>query len=208
MTHSDFVCDYVREAILKGELAPGDRLREKDLEERLGVSRTPIREAMKSLEAQGLISLESWKGAFISKLSRRQVVELYELRLLLETFAVKVVATSASADELVELEDILRKSESSDMKEHYVLNQLNALFHRKLCELSGNRFVLETLDPLSVSFALMPGNAYGEQGQWDKVLKEHRMVLDAIYAKDPKKAGELIRAHIFQSGLARLREWT
>ncbi|MEM9579129.1 MAG: GntR family transcriptional regulator [Pseudomonadota bacterium] len=204
-SYSDLVCDHVRQSILKGDLRPGDRLREKDLEKALGISRTPIREAMKSLEAQGLIKMESWKGAFIAVLTRRQIIELYDFRTMIEDFSVRMVCAQASDQDIDRLDDIVSRSETLTSASQSELVRLNSEFHAALTQFSRNRFVEEAIGPLRISFALMKGNAYGETGQWAQILREHRAIVDAIRARDAERAAALVREHIFQSGVARLK---
>ncbi|MEM9576519.1 MAG: GntR family transcriptional regulator [Pseudomonadota bacterium] len=204
---SDLVCGYVQQAILDGDLEPGDRLREKDLEEKLGISRTPIREAMKSLEAQGLVKMESWKGAFVAVLTRRQIIELYDFRTMIEEFSVRMICENASDEEIAQLEEIILRSENSNTDKQSELARLNSEFHAALTRFSHNRFVEEAIGSLRISFALMKGNAYGENGQWAVVQREHRSIVDAIKARDADRAAALTRDHIFQSGVARLKRW-
>ena len=206
-SYTVLVCDYVRQAILDGDLEPGDRLREKDLEVKLGVSRTPIREAMKSLEAQGLVKMEPWKGAFVAVLTKRQIIELYDFRTLIEEFSVRMVCENASDEEISQLEEIIVRSENMKNAKHTELAQLNDEFHTALAILSHNRFVEEAIGPLRISFALMKGNAYGEKGQWSQIQREHRAIVEAVKVRDTDGAAVLLREHIFQSGLARLKRW-
>lgn len=206
-SYSDLVCEYVRQAILNGDLEPGDRLREKDLEDELGVSRTPIREAMKSLEAQGLVKMESWKGAFIAVLTRRQIIELYDFRTMIEEFSIRMVCKNASDEEIAHLEEIIVRSENKKNTKQSDLAQLNNEFHAALTNFSHNRFVEEAIGPLRISFALMKGNAYGENGKWAQIQCEHRAIVEAVKARDADGAALLLREHIFQSGVARLKRW-
>ena len=203
-SYSDYVCNYIRNAILSGDAKPGDRIREKDLGELLSVSRTPLREAMKSLETQGLIKMEPWKGAIIADLDRRKIIELYDLRILLECLAVELAAEYASDADIAQIKELHIKSEKTKSTDQAELTRLNTAFHEAIGNASHNRFIGETLHPLRLSFALMRGNAYGKTGHWPKVLSEHGAILNAIKSRDRILARNLMREHITGSASARL----
>lgn len=204
VSYSDYVRDFIRSSILNGDVKSGDRIRESDLLKLLSVSRTPIREAMKSLEAEGLITLEAWKGAVITELSRRQIIELYDMRILLEGQAARLAAEMITTSEIEKLEELQELSENKTDNNQNILSGLNSQFHQAICKASHNRFTNEILEPMRTSMALMRGNAYGEKGSWVKVLAEHRAILDAVKAGDGPLAQSLMVNHIRASASARL----
>jgi DNA-binding GntR family transcriptional regulator len=190
--------------IESGRLPPGSRLLEVDLAERLGISRTPVREAIKRLETQGLVSHEPNQGAVITKLDHARTVELYIVREALEGLAARLAATSATQEEL----DIIRLTMEEDWKfvdrpEKLVIR--DRLFHKQIQLTARNRFLNDTLDNMRISQILMTGTTLAVKARPTALLEEHQAIVNAILARDADQAEASARYHVRQAFATRLR---
>ena len=191
-------------SIIDGEFKPGTRLRESDLAEKFGLSRTPVREALRRLESAGLVVHEANKGAIVRQLDYQSANELYLMREVLEGTAAGLAALHISGPELEAAYDILAEEErvGDDDKE---ASRLNKIFHQAIYNGAHNRYLLEILDGLSVSMALLGQSTLAEEDRKSTALKEHRAILDAIGRRDQKEADALARAHIRAAHRIRLK---
>jgi DNA-binding GntR family transcriptional regulator len=190
--------------IESGRLQPGSRLLEVELAERLGISRTPVREAIKRLETQGLVSHEPNQGAVITKLDHARTVELYIVREVLEGVAARQAATSATAQEL----EILRLTMEEDWKyvdRHEKLVIRDRLFHKQIQLTARNRFLDDILNNMRISQILMTGTTLAVKARPTALLEEHQAIVDAILARDADKAEAAARYHVRQAFATRLR---
>jgi DNA-binding GntR family transcriptional regulator len=190
--------------IESGRLPPGSRLLEVELAGRLGISRTPVREAIKRLETQGLVSHEPNQGAVITKLDHARTVELYVVREVLEGVAARLAATSATQEEL----DILRITMEDDWK--YVdrpekLVARDRLFHKQIQLTARNHFLNDILDNMRISQILMTGTTLAVKARPSALLEEHQAIIDAILARDADRAEASARHHVRQAFAMRLR---
>jgi DNA-binding GntR family transcriptional regulator len=190
--------------IESGRLPPGSRLLEVELADRLGISRTPVREAIKRLETQGLVSHEPNQGAVITKLDHARTVELYIVREVLEGVAARLVATSGTHEEL----DIIRTTMEEDWK--YVdrpekLVVRDRLFHKQIQLTARNHFLNDILDNMRISQILMTGTTLAVKARPTALLEEHQAIVDAILARDADKAESSARYHVRQAFATRLR---
>ncbi len=189
--------------IRAGRLLPGDRLREIDLAEQLGVSRTPVREAIRQLEADGLVTHRPRQGATVRSLDYGEVVELYEMRAVLEGTAARMAARVASdleLDELAALNAELAASKTSEEAAH-----LNWLFHAMLLDIARNRFLLKSMQSLQKSLMILGRTTLSEGARTDQAAAEHEAILGAIKGRDGDAAELAMRKHIESSQRVRLR---
>lgn len=190
-------------AIENGEFGAGSRLRENDLAERFGISRTPIREALKRLEAQGLVSHVPHQGAIISQLNYSEINELYYMREVLEGTAARLAAMNSTAIEV----EVLKKMIEAD---HSVVNDprklafRNRLFHRQIYLMSRNRFLLAFFENMRTSLIILAGTTLAVPLRGGESLDEHTTVVNAIAAHDPDKAEAAAREHMRGALKARL----
>lgn len=198
-TTSDLVVDSIREAILSGRLAPGETLVERRLAELLGVSKTPVREALIALAANGLVTVTPNRGAVVREVDVSDVRKAYEVRLLLEPWAVakavREVATLEAAR--TSLEEARRLLPGTD---HVPLSLANRRFHRALYAGCGNEIVVHQLDSLQELAALGAVAMLWEQSPtWRAEYDEHAEILAAAEAGEADTAERLLRRHIRQS---------
>lgn len=190
--------------IVSGELKPGQKMREVEIADSLGLSRTPVREAFHRLKGDGLLTQEPNKGAVVRQLDYQSISELYKIREVLEGTAAGLAARQISEVELAALYDMLalQMQAKDDVAE---ASRLNKLFHRTLCLSAHNRYLVEMIDGLDLSMALLGRSTLGLDARKDEAIAEHREILDAIAADDATAAEETARRHIRSAHAARLR---
>ena len=204
LSRADDVRERVVEAIRLGRYLPGERIRETEVADWLSVSRTPVREAFRRLESEGLLVFESWRGAIVADLNRQQISELYAMREVLEGAAAKLAARHIDEAEIELLEILLERSNKDDASAEE-LAELNRQFHEAIYASAHNRYLSQTLEQLRNNLALLKGTTYSVPGRRETVAAEHRAILDAISARDPMAAETAARAHINAAQRARLR---
>ena len=196
------VYEALLERIRSRELKPGMRIREEDVATLLGVSRTPVREALARLQERGLVE-SAGGGLAVAEVSRRQVVELYAMRATLEGAAARLAAENASSAEVANIKRIagwfVEKGRSpADAA------GANAALHDAICEAAHNRYLLRMLDDLNDSLALLPETTFSVEGRTATAEQEHAAIVSAIEAHDPAAAESAARRHIDQALEARL----
>jgi DNA-binding GntR family transcriptional regulator len=190
------VCNVIREAILKGDFKPGERLKQNDLADVMGVSRMPIREAFRKLESEGLIRLEPHKGAIVKSIHVGDIEEIYALRAELEKMAVYQSVGLLSNEELQRLTYLVDKMECSEDVDDFV--GYNIEFHRLLIK----RCKWERLNTfISTLWNGLPQQTpHILQGQKETSNIEHRGILNAVLNNDKETAANLVSEHITRTG--------
>lgn len=187
--------DKILESLRSGAYQPGDRLREEEVCQALGISRTPVREALRKLESDGIIEHQPRIGAIIRGLSHTEVVELYEMRLILERAAAEMAAKHGTEAEFDTLEAMNDRIETE--RDNPTLGaSINQEFHQCLYLAARNRFLLETARALNNSLLLLGPTTYSNPSRIDVVVKQHREIIDALRAGDAEAAGATIDAHL------------
>lgn len=191
------------DALREGRLNPGDRLRETELAERFGVSRTPVREAIRQLEADGIVAHVPRQGASIRTLDYAEVMDLYEMRAVLEGTAARLAARAASDIEIEELFDMNRAlADTGNTPEAFVLNRQ---FHAAMLDAAKNRFLTRSITSLQKALMILGPTTLTEPDRAAKAVEEHFGVLDAIRARDGVLAEAAMRAHIEAAQRVRVR---
>lgn len=189
--------------IRTGALPPGARLRETDLAARLGFSRTPVREAIRLLESDGLVSHLPRQGASVRRLDPPEVIELYEMRAVLEGTAARLAAraiTAVELDALHALNDALAEAGSGPAAQ-----DLNHQFHRALLDAARNRFLVKTVNALHKTLLILGPTTLAEPGRAAAAVREHAAVLGALAAGDGAAAESVMQAHVHMALAVRLR---
>ncbi len=191
-------------AIRAGEFQPGDRLREVDVASQLSLSRTPVREALRKLESDGIVEHRPRLGAVIRTLSQTEVVELYEMRLVLERTAAQMAAKHASEAEIDVLRDLNAQIEATgeDTQSAAALNQD---FHRCIYLATRNRFLLESARALNNALMLLGPTTLDDEARIKTVTAQHAEIIAAIGAGDQDAAGDAAAAHLQTSLRHRLK---
>lgn len=181
-----------------GNLPPGTRLREVELAERLSISRTPVREALKRLELQGLVAHEPHHGAVVASLEYGQVTEMYLLREVLEGTAARLAAQHATAVEIGVLERMVA-TDRALVDQPQRLAQTNRRFHQQVRDTARNRYLGSALEALRLSLALLAGTTLGAPGRAAQSVEEHGAIVASIAARDPDGAEQAARQHILNA---------
>jgi DNA-binding GntR family transcriptional regulator len=204
MSLSEYAYREVREAIRDGRFLPDRRLRENDISEMLGISRTPVREAMKRLESEQLVVYRAPRGFVVNSLTLEEVVDLYAVREILEGSAARFAAMHASPHELYEMKTLLEMQEATtnDPKK---MARLNEEFHRSIYKAAHNRFLESALSSLGDSLRLLTRTTFAAQDRGATGLKEHQQVFEAISKRDADLAEKCARQHIVNAGAVRFK---
>jgi DNA-binding GntR family transcriptional regulator len=203
--HGQSVYARLLEAIRSCELKPGDRLTEMELAKRLDVSRTPIREAMRKLEADGLVVHEPRVGTVIRRLDYSEVVELYEVRTVLECTAASMAAKAASDVEISELAELNTEMAEAvdDARRVY---ELNKQFHRGLLDAAKNRYLVKTVNSLQKTLLILGASTLTENDRARETINEHAAIISALCAGDAGGAHMAMQKHIQSALRIRLRQ--
>lgn len=192
--------------IRAGSLRPGDRLTETEIAARLGISRTPVREAIRALEANGLVVHVPRVGASIRRLGYPEVTELYEMRTVLEGTAARLAARTASDVELAEL-DAISAEMAASISDDKKLYELNRQFHRTLLDAARNRFLIDAVAGLETTLLILGPSTMEDASRAADAQAEHDAILGALHARDAEAAEALMRAHISAAHRIRLRQF-
>ena len=194
------VAERLREQIFNRELEPGSWIDEQRLSVEYGISRTPLREALKVLAVEGLVTMKVRRGAYVTEMSRDDVRQVYHLLSLLESDAAAEVAANATDAELAELRAVHEQLEGAVNKRDRFFT-LNEGFHMLLLSLARNRWREQIVQDLRKMMKLNRHHSLFTQGRLAESLTEHRAMMAALEARDATAAAQLMRAH-FDNGLA------
>lgn len=204
MSQGEVAYAQLRAAIREGQFQPGERLREVDVAERLALSRTPVREALRKLESDGIVEHRPRIGAVIRTLSRPEVVELYEMRLVLERTAAEMAAKHASAAEIDALEGL--NAQIGTAKDNAQrASALNQEFHHCIYLATRNRFLLESARALNNALMLLGPTTLADEARIKTVHTQHQEIIAALRDGDPLAAGTAAESHLQTSLRHRLK---
>lgn len=191
-SRTEAVLESIKHAILTGELKPGQALVEADLAEQLEVSKTPVREALKTLAGSGLVIMSPYKGAAVREVDEAHARGVYDMRLLLEPAA---AARSTAAGRIAPgAEEALQRADrAADTADRSLANRA---FHRALYSGCGNPLLVKSLDELRDQTALLSSAAWSRQPSWRLEAAEHRAILRAAEAGNSELVRDLMRSHI------------
>lgn len=195
--------ELVLDAIDTGLYRPGDRLVESELAERFGVSRTPVREALQRLETQSLLSRDG-RSLIVASLDHNQLSELYAVRSELEGLAARLAAQHAAKEEIRVLREMV-ESDRALLDNPEALARANRRFHRQLHRASHNRYLVQQLDLVHRTMALLATTSLSAEGRSATAVGEHDAIVTAIEARDGAAAHQALRAHISMAFETRLK---
>jgi DNA-binding GntR family transcriptional regulator len=189
------VAEKLRARILSHSLGAGSWIDEQALTAEFGISRTPLREALKVLAAEGLVTMKLRRGAYVTEVSERDLADVFHLLALLESDAAAVVAQHASGDQLAQLEALHRKLEAAagDRDRYFAANEA---FHMHLLAMADNRWRVQMVADLRKVMKLNRHHSLFKQGRLEASLAEHRALMAALEARDPQRAQQLMRHHM------------
>jgi len=206
----EMVYETLREAIILGRLKPGERLMEMQLADEIGVSRTPVREAIRKLELEGFLVMIPRKGAYVSGISVKDIVDVFEVRAALESLAAGLAAERITNDELEELErSLILSSELNDKDDLDAIVETDITFHGIIYKACRNERLLSIITHLMEQIHRFRTTSLSQPGRSKQAVAEHRAVVEAISDRNVEAAQDLAREHIEnaeQSLLNALRE--
>ena len=193
------VAELLRQRIFRRELEPGSWIDEVRLAQEYGISRTPLREALKVLAAEGLVTMKVRRGAYVTEVSEQDLAEVYHLLALLESDAAGVVAARATDAQLAELRAIHDELEAAtgDRDRFFAINER---FHMRLLDIAGNRWRNQMVADLRKVMKLNRHNSLLKAGRIQESLAEHRQVMRALAHRDASDAMQQMQEH-FRNGL-------
>jgi DNA-binding GntR family transcriptional regulator len=197
----DEVTERLRDLIVEGRLVPGERVNEAALCERFGVSRTPLREALKVLASEGLVELLPRRGARVAAVRAEDVVQLFEVLGGLERTAAELAAARRSAKGLAalkRLQERIAAHHAAHERQDYF--RVNTELHQAIVAQAGNPVLREMHERLMARVRRVRYQALLSQARWDEALGEHVAILEALEAGDAARAGELMHRHVRRTG--------
>jgi len=193
------VAELLRQRIFNRELEPGSWIDELKIAEDYGISRTPLREALKVLAAEGLVTMKVRRGAYVTEVNEKDMVDIYHLLGLLESDAAGVVAQHATDEQLRELQSLHEALEASAPDRDRFF-ELNERFHMRLLEIADNRWRNQMVADLRKVMKLNRHHSLLKSGRIEESLAEHRAVMTALQARDAATATQRMLEH-FRNGL-------
>lgn len=202
------VYTLLRQAIANGRLPAGTRLVETEVAEQLGVSRTPVREAIRMLESEGLVGCVPRKGYVVCDFSAEEVEQIFGIRQVLEGYAGRLATARISAADLAKLQEIYERSlQCLEQESATLLCQLNTEFHDLLIAASQNKRLVELIDSLRHALLSYRLACLNDPNERRRAVAGHKAILEALWRKDPAAVEELIKKHIAQSMDVILRKY-
>jgi DNA-binding GntR family transcriptional regulator len=203
-SRAEYAYKMLLDAIHEQRLKPGERVREDEVSRMLGISRTPVRQALHRLQTRGLLEQAPARGLLVAALNRQQVVELYAMRELMEGAAARLAAQHASPSDIIAMRRVLdefRKAAPEARK----LARINRLFHATIHEAAHNRYLSQSLDDFSDTLALLQGTTFSLKGRWKVEFAENTELVNAIERRDAESAESVARLNMRNALDARLR---
>lgn len=191
------IFEILRDRILNGEYATGDKLNELTLVNELNISRTPIREALKQLELEGLVESIPNKGVYVKGFSPRDIDDMFEMRKSLEALAIKLAIKRMDDIHLAKIKDVLDLMEFYTMKkESAKVDELNILYHETIYQATQSSYFEQTLKDLHYYVSVTSRHCLKNVSRMDTALKEHQAIFEKIEEKEADEAAEMIKTHI------------
>lgn len=193
----DLVSEHIRQAIISGIFHPGERLMEIQLAEEMGVSRTPVREAIRKLELEGLVVMIPRRGTYVANISIKDINEVYEVRTALDVLAAGLAAERINEDELEMMQRLLveigQNIEEGNIEK---IVEIDTAFHDILYQASRNERLVSIISNLREQITSLRGRSMMYPGRLAKTLEEHRSIVDSIAKRDSEKAQRAVRVHM------------
>ena len=191
------IADMLRDMIMTGKLAEGDKVNEGKLCSTMGISKTPLREALRVLSVEGLIELVPNRGAFVTTPTLEEITEMFDIMSLLEGFCARSACEKMSEEAFIRLEkfhDQLEENFERRDQEGYV--HMNNQFHSYLQKLAGNRTLNQIVSGLRKKILLYRFQSLNMRERFKKSIEEHRQLIEAFRERNPEKAEVLMRTHL------------
>jgi len=200
---AELACDEIRRAIRENRISAGSHLTEVALAESLNMSRTPVREAMRRLQSEGLLLNQPFRGAVVMRLHPEDVRQLYFVRMLLEPAAARLCAENASAAEIAGLKELLAREKAS-LGNASALIPLNRQLHQAILDGTHNQFLIRSIAAVHGLIPLMGGSNFTDGRYARRAHAQHRRMIAAISRRDTVEAEDVARLHVADSLAFRL----
>jgi DNA-binding GntR family transcriptional regulator len=204
-SRSELAYRRLRDAIATGKLAPGQRVMEVEVAEWLNVSRTPVREALRRLEGDGMLAIEPRTGLVVTSITREAMLELYVMREVLESTAARLCADHASEVELMALEELTKREERLE-RDYEARVRVNRLFHDTIHRAAHNRYLEKSLSAVNDSMCLLGKSQMLIPARAKEAQAEHAELFDAIRKRDADAAERIARKHVQSARRQRLKQ--
>lgn len=193
----ELVCENIRQAIVDGTFNPGERLMEIQLAEEMGVSRTPVREAIRKLELEGFVVMIPRRGTYVADISIRDITEIYEIRTCLDELAAGLAAERITDEELAVLNNYLEETDKYATDEDWdKIVKADTAFHDLIYTASRNGRLRSVINNLREQLTVIRSRTFKYPGRLLESLAEHRRLVEAIADRDVEKAKQAARTHI------------
>lgn len=190
----DYVYQELKKKLISNAIKPGERIYEKNIADDLEVSRTPVREAINQLVAEGFIENRPRKGIFAAVISKDELVKMLDVRIALESLAIELCCKKINDNDIKELENILLKLEEKLIAKDFVkASQLDSKIHRYIAEVAGNKKLSSYINDMQDVFAYTRGHSIKwTEEKMKRSIEEHRQIIEAIASKDEKLAISIV----------------
>ncbi|NLY55128.1 MAG: GntR family transcriptional regulator [Firmicutes bacterium] len=193
----ELVFEVLREAIITGKLRPGERLMEVQLAEELGVSRTPVREAIRKLELEGLVLMIPRRGAYVAEISMKDIADVFEIRAALEGLAAQLAAERCTPEEIENLErSLVQINVSAERGDIHAGIEYDTTFHDQLVAASHNNRLIQMVANLREQVQRFRSTSLAHPGRMKVAWEEHKKIVEAIAQGDGELARQLAHEHI------------
>lgn len=193
----DVVFNTLRKAILTGELKPGERLMEIHLANRLGVSRTPIREAIRKLELEGLVIMIPRRGAEVAQITEKSLKDVLEVRRALDALCVELACDRISAEDLKQLKEACEEFErATETRDATIIAKADVELHDIIVRATGNKRLIQLINNLSEQMYRYRFEYIKDEDRHDNLVNEHRMIYESIVKRDKEAAAKAAKLHI------------
>ena len=195
LTLRERIADEIRDSIIKGDLRPGERISEPELAVRFGISRTPVREALRQLDSEGFLTVTPRKGARVTQLTERDVNEYYDLKSLLEGFAASTAALKISEEDLERMDALNERMEHYyEIGDYVKIVKVHKEFHDMIIEATENEQLKQVLNFMNSKFQRFTIQI-ALSGKNQEAFRQHRQIVDAMRARDLESAKRLVKAN-------------
>lgn len=208
-TLKEQIVDSIKEAIAVGELKPGEKICETKLADELGISRTPLREAIQILESEGFLKVMPRRGAIVSEFSKKDIKDIYEIKAALEGLAARLATknmSDAAIDKLEEINDQLKSMTFSNEKSVGRFFKVHNQFHDVFLKASDNERLYQLNCHLMEPFKRFRLTSLAIEGRFSQAVKTHEEIIQVFRERNAEKAEELVTQNVLEGGIALLNK--
>lgn len=208
VSYKEKIYEEIKTAIINQVLKPGEQLNERALAEKLGISRTPLREAFKRLETEGWVVTEAWKGTYVTEITEQDIEEVSQLRMTLEVMVIELIIQKITPGQLLKIREMHQNQAKlgNEFKAGDFI-ELDRNFHMYLAELAGNKRLLQILTHLSDMMRRLGITAIQTAERYQETLQEHSGIIEALEIRDLAKAKQAVLFHVLNTQKIVYRHW-